>query len=291
MGDARILSGIVIYHPPPQAATLIADLIAQNCDVCVTINACDSADDIAFFKQRSVICTINSENKGLAQALNTIIINFLASEYTHLFLFDQDSILGPDFISTMLQELDSQACRDVKIACMAPRIVDIRLGHFKHTKHLASRSGNRTTLAITSGCLFTKDSLQRVGLMDESLFIDAVDHEWCLRAQAMGFDICFSQNAILQHTIGDRAIVLGPVRKPMHSNPERHYYIIRNSLYLLRKSYIPWRWKLLEIMKTIRRAVAYPLLSHSPVLSLQMVALGIGHGLTGRMGKLGRLSR
>ncbi|EDY37695.1 rhamnosyltransferase [Cyanobium sp. PCC 7001] len=284
----KVLAGIVLYQPPPESQKLVEELISQGCDICSVVNGHRSVKDLAFYEERSIWIEVNSENVGLAGALNAIITYFLGSKYTHLFLFDQDSMPASDFIDTMLEEHHALAAHASSIACIAPCVRDSRLGHLGKHHVRAATSKPSALSAITSGCLFTKDSLRMAGPMDDALFIDGIDHEWCYRAQSMGLRISLCQNAILHHELGDWSIALGRVRKTMHSNPLRHYYIIRNSLYLARKPYIPWRWRALELLKTSRRAVAYPLFSPAPAQSLQMVILGLIHGLTGRMGKLNR---
>jgi len=44
-----------------------------------------------------------------------------------------------------------------------------------------------TDMLIASGCLIPADVLRDVGLMDDALFIDHVDTDWCMRARARGY--------------------------------------------------------------------------------------------------------
>jgi rhamnosyltransferase len=122
--------------------------------------------------------------------------------------------------------------------------------------------------------------------MDENLFIDGIDHDWCLRAWMRQCSIYFSTKMTLSHNMGDSFIKYGASLKPIHSNTVRHYYIVRNSVYMISWKSFPIGWNLLEILKTIRRVVGYPMLSGNKILSLRMVMLGILHGIFKRMGKL-----
>jgi len=281
-----VLAGIVLYRPPSAARDLVRELTLQGCDVCLFINGSVSQDDLIFYKEYSVELILNGQNVGLAKALNSIISFFLESEYTRLFLFDQDSMPDPYFIESMVACHKSLSLHSSHIVSLAPNIWDVRLGLIKHANNVAEIAKTAVATAITSGCMFTKDLLDTAGSMDEALFIDGIDHEWCFRAQAKGARIYICPDANLHHVIGDKSVVIGRLHKAMHSNPVRHYYIIRNSIYLARKTYIPKRWRLIEMLKTVRRVVAYPIFSPSPGLSLRMVALGLIHGLRGRMGKL-----
>lgn len=282
----NILAGIVLYRPPSVTRDLVRELTLQRCDVCLFVNGFISENDLVYLKGYSVKMILNSENIGLAKALNSIISFFIGSKYNRLFLFDQDSMPDPSYVETMVAYHKSISQRSSQIVCLAPKIWDTRLGLVKKTNNLADLANTNATTAITSGCMFTKDLLETTGLMDEKFFIDGIDHEWCFRAQARGAHVYICPNAILHHTIGDKTIRFGWLHKTMHHSPVRHYYIIRNSIYLTKKTYIPKRWRIIEMLKTVRRAVAYPIFSPSPGLSLRMVTLGLIHGLQGRMGKL-----
>lgn len=278
------LAGLVLYKPQKSTANLVKLLKSQGCDICAVINGKVSEEEKDFLESAAIKLILHDENVGLAIALNEIIDYFLASENTHLFLFDQDSSPSPGYVFYMLEKFNKLEAIASNIACLVPNIQDSKIGVIPH-KYLQK---NKTTLqtAMTSGCLFSKTSFNVVGGMDDSLFIDGIDHEWCFRAQSVGMKIYLCEKAILQHSLGDVSVDLGASRKQMHKNPIRHYYIIRNSFYLARKKYIPRRWRLIEMLKTCRRAFAYPLLGKSFRLSLKMVSLGIMHGLMRQTGKL-----
>lgn len=74
--------------------------------------------------------------------------------------------------------------------------------------------------------------------MDESLFIDYVDTEWCLRAIAKGYKVYAATSAKMSHAIGDKAIKVLAWHVPVHS-AFRRYYRLRNGLLLARMKHIP----------------------------------------------------
>ena len=59
------------------------------------------------------------------------------------------------------------------------------------------------TVVITSGNLLNAGHFQALGGFDESLFIDYVDHDFCLRAVIAGFHIVVSADASLSHSVGE----------------------------------------------------------------------------------------
>ena len=67
--------------------------------------------------------------------------------------------------------------------------------------------------------------------MEEDLFIDWVDLEWCWRAIHMGYFIVGNADVVIEHRLGDRSINLGSRGINLRA-PSRHYYITRNAFYL-----------------------------------------------------------
>lgn len=285
----KILAGIVVYNAPSSTYHLLRELQNQGCYISIIVNACESPNDLLIYRQQSTYFANNNLNKGLAYALNQIISQFRSSRYDYLFLFDQDSMITKGYISQMVLEYDNIRKQGNSIVCLAPLIRDIKYelpSSGRVRKMTADIANTKNLTAATSGCLFTQCSFDVVGMMDEKLFIDGIDHDWCLRAWASNSSIFFSKSAVLLHCLADKFLCIGNYSKPIHDNPLRHYYITRNSIYLIRKEGLPASWKLKEAAKTIRRVFAYPLLSSSHLLSLKMILRAIYHGIILKMGKL-----
>ncbi|WP_305845641.1 hypothetical protein [Photobacterium kishitanii] len=83
----------------------------------------------------------------------------------------------------------------------------------------------------------TLDIIDNIGSMDESLFIDYVDTEWCLRAGKKGIKFFVCNNINMRHEIGSANIHFLKWRIPVH-NPARRYYRIRNSFYLFKYPHV-----------------------------------------------------
>lgn len=104
-----------------------------------------------------------------------------------------------------------------------------------------------TSVAISSGTLSHISVFDKVGVMDENLFIDYVDTEWCLRCFQAGLKIRIIVNAHMYHSIGDNTIEIWRFKIPIHS-PQRRYYRIRNSIKLLKYHHVPKRLAYREIL-------------------------------------------
>lgn len=285
----KSLAGIVLYNPPSSTISLLQALRHQGCVVHIFINALPVDQEISIYTDLSDSMFFPGENLGLARALNAIIEVFRASTSQYLFLFDQDSRISDGYIDRMINEYQGVSSVDHSIVCLAPMLIDVKHRSTSGTNAILGLSQSINTAAptaATSGCLFTQKSFSTVGVMDENLFIDGIDHDWCLRAWISQCSIYFSTKTTLTHNMGDSFIKYGTSLKPIHSNSVRHYYIVRNSIYMILWKGFPFGWNLLEGFKTIRRVIGYPMLSRRTLLSLKMVVLGILHGILKRMGKL-----
>ena len=90
---------------------------------------------------------------------------------------------------------------------------------------------------ITSGSLVRLAALQKTGLFDERLFIDSVDHDFCLRSRARGLLVVEASDQVMDHSLGNitrHRFFWRTVNCTNHS-PLRRYYITRNQLEAIRR--------------------------------------------------------
>ncbi|WP_417648500.1 rhamnosyltransferase [Enterobacter hormaechei] len=195
------------------------------------------------------------DNLGIATAQNHGIEYCLKNKADAIWFYDQDSVITDDyvqmFLNTVLNNKDDQI--------FAPVFCDEKKG-FEYAITDIDSSGNRrklfsssfnsdfySSVVISSGCLIRRELLQKIGFMLDSLFIDYVDTEWCLRAFYHGFSVHIIKNAKMVHSIGDNTISFLGFNVPIHS-PVRRYYRVRNSLVLFRMQHIPKKLALREFV-------------------------------------------
>jgi rhamnosyltransferase len=128
-----------------------------------------------------------------------------------------------------------------------------------HNRHVRPRRDDQLIpcdFLISSGSLLPVDAYRRVGPFDESLFVDNVDLEWCMRARAAGFSLYGVAAAHLEHQLGEARLRVGDkVRLVVHS-PERLYYMTRNRLLLYRRPYMPLKWKIKDSLRIVAKFTA-----------------------------------
>lgn len=194
-------------------------------------------------------------NLGIAAAQNEGII--LAKKYNqeYVVLFDHDSDVPENFIRGLLEAKIELAKSGCNVGAIGPIYSNADTGEvypvakFKSSSKYTGFSLQRiylndvnecseVYLLIASGCLISMKVLEDVGLMDEELFIDNVDLEWCYRARSKGYQTFATSKAHLQHRIGEGSRKVLGRKLSIHSNI-RKYYNIRNNLYLLKYDYVP----------------------------------------------------
>ncbi|SAK93895.1 rhamnosyltransferase [Caballeronia arationis] len=237
----------------------------------------------------------NGANLGIATALNRGIDVLLEKGCSSALLFDQDSEPSAHLLSELPRTLGEELASGARVALVGPAYEDVRLGgvtpfvRFGYWKlQRVPPVGTQpieVDFLITSGSCINLAAWHDIGPMEDQLFIDFVDLEWCIRARSKGYAVLGAPALRLQHSLGGQPVVVFGRAYPSHS-PLRHYYMFRNAIALIRRSYVPWSWKSTELVKFPGRLAIYGLFMRPRARHLGMSVLGIWHGLTGQMGAL-----
>lgn len=235
------------------------------------------------------------ENRGIGAAQNVGIGLARARSSRHVLLLDHDSIPEPGMVAALRAAIEQQPPGSVPVAAAGPRYADerqttspspfVQLAGFKRVRCPCERPGQLIEVEhlIASGSLIPLAVLDAVGDMDEALFIDYVDIEWCLRAAHAGYRMLGVCDARMQHQLGETPIAFMGKHLPDHS-PLRHYYLFRNALLLQRMPHIGWRWKVVDAYQTVIKYGFYALVATPRWPRIRMMNRGLWDGLLGRGG-------
>jgi len=290
---AKIIALIVAYQPEAgQLGHAIAAIASQVDGVVVVCNsAVDDSQVPPEFESRVEIIR-NPKNVGLAAAQNAGLRRCARGHAEFVLFLDQDSLPAADMVAQLMVAHRRLTDDGEKIAAVAPLLVDAATAvewpfpttHWFHTQRttVPDRRGVCTAeFLYSSGSLVAMDVLLRVGGFIETLFIDHVDLEWCMRAYAHGY-LCFGVPAVrMKHRMGSGHVRMFGRLHPIHT-AERDYYVFRNSIILLRLPHIGLRWKLNEILRLLPRAVFYSTLHAQPLRHLAACLRGIREGFITR---------
>lgn len=283
MSPQKVSCVFVFYNPPRSSLDKVSKLISYGYPVIVVVNQASPHDIDKLKSLEGVHPIINTSNLGLATALNQgISLSFDQLTVDYVILFDQDSLPDESMPLALIAEFEDFPIDTV--ACMGPMLVDCKDLSATYAQNKLEFLGKMPSTIPTSGTLIPSAVWRDVGPMLDDLFIDAIDHEWCLRAQHKGYQIRLSRNLTMIHDMGDAGLKVFGKYKPIHRSPVRHYYIIRNALYLVSLDYLPIKWRIAELAKTIRRALIYLLISSDWTKSFKLISCAILDGLRGRLG-------
>jgi rhamnosyltransferase len=227
---------------------------------------------------------LNGDNLGIAAALNMGAAYARENNCDWIATFDQDSHIPEGFIASALEDWSRDPARE-RIAMVIPRYFDRSTGAEAH--NWCKRVGT-LLIGITSGALTRLDVLIDVGMFRDSLFIDCVDTEFCLRLARQGWVVVQSRNAILHHSLGDtlvRKVGFGRIVTTPNHSPLRRYYIARNRLWLWRTYFWSYpRWAVSDILFMGWDLLGVMLIEPDSLKKLRFTILGFGDALRNRFG-------
>jgi rhamnosyltransferase len=276
---------IVLYYPKDKQIDALIDL----CKIYESI-IIDNTPDVENKKikvniERNIINKAVyiplKKNNGIAVAQN-IGINEAKKRAAKFILFlDQDSVISHSAIQLLLSEYKKICVLNLKISAIGPihRNKDTDVLYKTYEDNFNGYTAAKTL--ISSGMLTSIQVLDDIGFMDETLFIDYVDFEWCWRSQKKGYTCFRAKNAIMNHRLGleSKKIFNYTV---IISTPIRYYYQYRNYLFLCRRKYVPRDWKLKEGIKKLFLILYVPLNSNKPLSVLMNMIKGIFDGIKGQ---------
>jgi rhamnosyltransferase len=140
---------------------------------------------------------------------------------------------------------------------------------------------------LTSGSLFRTEVYLNAGPFDESLFIDCVDIEYCLRLRSMQLCIAEAEDAILVHSLGRTTVhkMLGKNLPVTNHSPLRRYYMTRNSLYVVLRYPRELSWIRHISVATFQDVIKILFFEKNKIAKLCSMIRGVVDCFLGRMGQ------
>lgn len=231
------------------------------------------------------------KNYGIGYAQN-IGISWLSEKgCKYCVQFDQDTWVPENYISDMYENFKFIKTNvDSTVKMVVPTFYDVNsktvskpivLSSF-FAKHVPAEGIVRTTIAISSGALVDISIYRDIGMLNQDLFVDLTDVEFCLRLHLAKYTIYTCTTVIIHHSVGkaSRKKFLGLSSKPTNHSPLRRYYFARNMIWLVRTYFT--RKPAILIYSILQ--IAYLLLNiwffePGKFNKSKMVCLGMFHGL------------
>jgi len=233
-------------------------------------------------------------NLGLAAGLNLGIAAARSlGTCRAVLLLDQDSTFSDDAPGRLLGSLNELQAATGTLCCVGPALYD-PIARMDHGFHYVSRgwrwsraypTADAAPIAIAnlngSGTTQSLELVDKVGNLDSAMFIDHVDTEWSFRVTSRGFHLFGIPSVRFDHRMGEtgRRIWIGGWRVWPERSPQRHYYLFKNTVRLLRRDYVPVVWKLWAVAKLMLTIVVTMVIDHRRAAQLRFMFKGVREGM------------
>ena len=256
----KIYSILVAYNSKEDELSSAVQRLQAQTDIVIV---CNNSDYDVKFDDNKVKVFNFKDNLGIAQAQSIGMEWAFENGADFILQMDQDSILDDNLVGSLLKCYEELIKTGNKVGLVGPQDFDkdtkeLNKARVKKGKYIEDTNYVSLEQTLSSGSLIPKNIYELIGGMDDNLFIDAVDSEYCWRIRKNGFLVIKNNNALLAHKLGDgKKKILGFLSVGVPS-PIRHYYQTRNVLLLLRRDYVPNYWKYSGLVKILFKLLVYP---------------------------------
>lgn len=232
----RVLGAVVTYEPDASWVDHLQALRQQLETVVVIDNGSSNIAAIeAAAAQAGCLLIRNQSNLGIAQAMNQGLALAQEKGVNWLWTFDQDTMIAPGAWSAMAEVLaDLQPEHRFAVLGMAHRDRQTRQDYGPQPD--ADQRWFDIPVTISSGSLLWVPAARQLGGFDERLFIDGVDHEYCLRCRQRSWRVVKVPASQATHSLGALQAhrVLGLRLHSTNHKALRRYYMARNTAWIVR---------------------------------------------------------
>jgi len=297
--DASTLAVITVtYHPDlavlrAQIESLPEAALKVMVDNASPADLREALEELCATRPHSVFIA-NDTNLGLPAAINQGVRR--AREELpgccYVLFLDQDTEPAAGGVLSLLKWYAKLNADGVNPGCIGPRLVDVETG-LDHGFHQIAgwrwvrrypAPGDfpvRCANLNCSGTLMSTEVFVRLGGLDESFFVDHLDTEWAFRVLAAGYQLYGIPSVAFRHRMGQKTwrFWLGSWRVWPYRSPYRHYLLFRNSVWLMRRRYVPAVWKFWASIKLVLTMIVHALMDAERIPQLGSMAKGIAAGL------------
>lgn len=235
-------------------------------------------------KKYEYVCL--GENLGIAAALNCGVKKAQEDGYQWVATFDQDSSVVDEYFSAMEKIFLAVPDKEC-IAIISP--IYVEQSYANQVIYAPPEPFCFVESTMTSGNILNIDAWEKVGGFDNELFIDYVDHDFCLKSGDNRYKILQSNRAVLKHALGatSREKFINFRFNVTNHNHIRRYYSTRNRMIIYGRYFFTHRqWVILDFKSLIKELIKIILFEKDPLRKMWFVVKGMFDGLRGRLGKI-----
>jgi len=290
----NICAIIITYHPDADFPDR-AMRAAQQAGQLVIIDNHSNDQAIAMIRNVSsrlnAHLILNADNLGVATALNQGVYWARDRGYLWVLTFDQDTIPLEKMVDNLITVYRDCDFRE-DIGMIGANYQDPNNGYvYKPIPHFQDSQQalwEEEKTLITSGSLLSISAFEMVGPFRDELFIDQIDHEYCLRLRKYGYRILLSLHLGMFQSVGNRKNhkLLWHNFETFNHAPVRRYYIMRNRLILAREYQGKVRGTIRVLKKSRKDFFRVLFFENQKFSKVYAMVLGIYDGIRGKAEKL-----
>ncbi len=284
---ARTTAAVIpVFHAPEGLAERVG-AIAEQVDLVVLVDDGSQSLHSLALASAHVLTIELEENQGIGSALNTGVDRARVEGATHVLTLDQDSSIPVGYVAELLRILDASTSTGMRVGAVVPEYIQ--------TQRVLVRDGFAFD-PIQSGQLVPLSVIDEIGPFRAEFFIDAVDSEFTVRAEEYGYRFVIAPDARIGHALGDlvplmvwgrQVVVAGKPRHVLYHSPFRTYYMVRNSVVLIREHGARRRaWMSIRTWKMAEMVIGCVLLSPDRGAQWRALSRGMRDGLAGVSGRI-----
>lgn len=221
----NVAAVVVLFNPKDEALANILSFCEQVRWVYVIDNSTSYNQHLidGMVKLDRLTYINNDGNRGIAHALNNGADRAINDGYSYLLTMDQDTYIPDGFVRSLMEVFTTNTKSDIGV--VAPR-------YLPGVENMAPHEDVLVTM--TSGSIMDLAIYRTTGPFIEELFIDHVDHEYCLRLLKNGYRVVQANNIEIIHRPGTliKMKFLGKKITFSSHSPVRLYYFCRNGFYV-----------------------------------------------------------
>jgi len=284
----EICAVIVTYYPDLRLLNKNVSTILQQVGGVVIVN--NTPEPLCVSERNGGVKVIEiGQNLGLGAAQNIGMEYAFSRKFEFVVQFDQDTLPTVDYIANIFGSFKDLEDNGFCVGLVGANVTDIKTG-----KPIKSKSNPSLLLGryevidevLSSGSLIPKKTFLRVGKIDESLFIDLVDFEYCWRIRAEGLLVVRPLSARIYHDLGDGTFEIFGYRLFGIPSPFRHYYQFRNTMVLVLSRRATLLWSAKNLFKLLFKLLFYPILLDRGLQRCGFMLKGLAHSFKRRGGPL-----
>ncbi len=273
---------VIFYYPESCVFANLTSYIEQVGKIFVIDNSDGNINNSLISKIHSltnVEYIWNQSNLGIAAALNIGAQKAIEQGFEFILTMDQDSRASERMVEKLMEVMLSND----KIGIVAAEHLNLE------THSLPKEESTQEILyTMTSGNMVNLAAYKKIGGFREDLFIDHVDHEFCLRLHQNSFKVFKTNNALVYHKLGKslKKKFFNYYFFPSNHPPIRLYYRTRNRFLVdnIYKKIMP------DYVKEDRRNMLYELFGifiyeNNRIDKIKMMIKGYFDYRKNRMGK------